>query len=86
MKGFSCSIGGDAGLLPSLLPLLLPLHDTDLTLLPSIRLRTAPLLSAEEEDTPKDSTSLSDDAGDSLSEEITESGLENANLWQNCEI
>ena len=37
--------------------------------------------SADEEDTPKDSTSLSDEAGDSPIEEIPESRLENANLW-----
>ena len=81
MKGFSCSIGGDGGLLHSLLPLLLALPDTDLILLPSIRLMIAPLLSADKEDSPAHSTSLSEEAGDWLREEMPESDPEWASLW-----
>ena len=55
-KGFSCSIGGDIGLPPLLLTLLLPRHDTDCTPLLSIRLRIAHFL------LEKDFTALSDDA------------------------
>merc|ERR550534_2210918 len=74
MNGFSCSIGGDGALQVFDGP------EADLDLLPcgAIKLKTAPLLPPTKldllpEKRPKDSTSLSDEAGELLREEIPES-------------